>query len=642
MSRSHRTRFVTLSAAVIAAACSFGIVVPSALADSTAPRKVVKTADDLPRFTYKVDLKPSELLTADEPFEKLLDAVVVDAEKTLREYDIQDRATQQAYHQFLTSAYFLQGKYDEAIGQSDKAKELETDEVDKLTRGHIGRAWVFAKRESNGDATKFDSLFKTDLERRLRALPLDKVRDDFVRTQMQLRMVNKDLVQQQVTAQLDPAAAALNGTLPDQFAAAIVTMRYALDFAMPIAPTAAEVYDRILADGAAGEKRVDVWTPRLADLTSSGSTLTPVTVAIWDSGVDPACFPKQLWVNAGEIPNNNIDDDKNGFVDDVNGIAFDLDHQPTPSPLLSLQTLTNDKAELLSLVAGSMDMEAAIDSPEAKKLQERVRTLKPEQATPFQEDLGLIGNWAHGTHVAGIAAAGNPAARLMHVRETFDWKQIPQRTPSVESASAWGKSSADAVAYLTKNGAKVVNMSWRYGRSSVEALLALKGVGKDAVERAEMSRSIFNAHRVKLEGAIKGSPGVLFVAGAGNEDNDVDFAEYIPAGLVAPNLITVGAVDERGKPTTFTSMGRNVTLYANGYQIMSKLPGNIDMKFSGTSMAAPQVTNLAAKLLAIDPSLTPAQLVALISEGADPLEGYPDRKLINPAKTVELLKSRKK
>ncbi len=629
-----------LAAIVVACALSASIAPRVALADEPA-KKVVKTADDLPRHSYKVDLKPSELLTADEPFKKLLDAVTADAEKTLATCDIQDRATLQGYHQFLISAYFLQGKYDAAIEQSDKAKELETDEVDKLTRGHIGRAWVHAKTNANGDETKFAVLFKSDLEKRLRALPLEKVRDDFVRTQMQMRMVNKDLIMQQVTAQLDPAAASLNGTLPDQFAAAIVTMRYAVDVGLPIAPLTVEVYDRILADGASGEARVDIWTPRLVDLASDAATLKPVTVAIWDTGVDPSCFPQNMWTNAKEIANGK-DDDGNGFVDDIHGVAFDLDHLPTPGPLLSLDPLINKLDDLLKLVAGSMDMEAALDTEAARALQERVRTLKPTEATPFMEDLGLIGNWAHGTHVAGIASAGNPAAKLMHVRETFDWKQMPQRTPSIESALAWGKSSEDAVAYLSKNGARVVNMSWRYGRSSVEGLLALKGVGKDAAERAEMSRAIFGAHRAKLDGAIKGATDVLFVAGAGNEDNDVDFAEYIPAGLVAANLVTVGAVDERGKPTTFTSFGKNITLYANGYQIDSKLPGNVNMKFSGTSMAAPQVTNLAAKLLAIDPSLKPAQLIALITEGADPLEGYPDRKLINPAKTVELLKSRRK
>ena len=49
-----------------------------------------------------------------------------------------------------------------------------------------------------------------------------------------------------------------------------------------------------------------------------------VIVAVIDSGVDieHEYLSENIWVNSGEIPNNNIDDDKNGYVDDVNGWNF--------------------------------------------------------------------------------------------------------------------------------------------------------------------------------------------------------------------------------------------------------------------------------------------------------------------------------
>src|SRR6056300_302952 len=49
-----------------------------------------------------------------------------------------------------------------------------------------------------------------------------------------------------------------------------------------------------------------------------------VIVAIVDSGVDinHPLFEDKLWINEDEIPGNNIDDDDNGFVDDVNGYNF--------------------------------------------------------------------------------------------------------------------------------------------------------------------------------------------------------------------------------------------------------------------------------------------------------------------------------
>jgi subtilisin family serine protease len=127
------------------------------------------------------------------------------------------------------------------------------------------------------------------------------------------------------------------------------------------------------------------------------------------------------------------------------------------------------------------------------------------------------------------------------------------------------------------------------------------------------------------------------IAGSGNEDNDVDFAEYVPAGLRLPNLLTVGAVDAQDRFTTFTSTGANVSLYANGYRIPSLVPGGQTIEFSGTSMAAPQVANLAAKLFALRPELTPAEVVELIRANADPIPGKDGRFIIHPKRTIEAL-----
>jgi subtilisin family serine protease len=61
---------------------------------------------------------------------------------------------------------------------------------------------------------------------------------------------------------------------------------------------------------------------------------------------------------------------------------------------------------------------------------------------------------------------------------------------------------------------------------------------------------------------------------------------------------------------------------------------------SGTSMAAPQVANLAAKLLALKPRLTPTQLIRLIAQGAEPSAEDPNIRLINPRKSIALLRRR--
>jgi subtilisin family serine protease len=94
-----------------------------------------------------------------------------------------------------------------------------------------------------------------------------------------------------------------------------------------------------------------------------------------------------------------------------------------------------------------------------------------------------------------------------------------------------------------------------------------------------------------------------------------------------------GAGDRAGDEASFTSYGPTVVVHANGYQVESVIPGGEKVAESGTSMAAPQVTNLAAKLLAVSPKLTPTQLIAIIRDTAEKTaDGR--RNLIHPAKAL--------
>ena len=78
-------------------------------------------------------------------------------------------------------------------------------------------------------------------------------------------------------------------------------------------------------------------------------------------------------------------------------------------------------------------------------------------------------------------------------------------------------------------------------------------------------------------------------------------------------------------------------VYANGFEVDSYIPGGDRLKFSGTSRASPNVANLAAKIIAVKPSLKPQEVVALIKAGAEKGggENFP---LINPKKTAALAK----
>ncbi len=111
----------------------------------------------------------------------------------------------------------------------------------------------------------------------------------------------------------------------------------------------------------------------------------------------------------------------------------------------------------------------------------------------------------------------------------------------------------------------------------------------------------------------------------------------IPSSFNLPNLLTVGAVDQAGDEASFTSYGPTVLVDASGYQVESVIPGGDKLRMSGTSMASPNTVNLAAKLIALDPKLTPEQTIHLIVAGATASEDG-RRHDIDEKRSVDLLR----
>ncbi|MBS0198193.1 MAG: S8 family serine peptidase [Planctomycetes bacterium] len=594
-------------------------------------KKPVKSVDDLPRHTYQIPGKASEFLNSDAPFKELLAKVKADTLADLAAYDISDKATLQGYYGSLQMIAVFEGRWDDALGYIEQIKAVEAKESKKLMVGQSLRA-LAAATKATGDQTAKDKVFKDTLRANVSALPWDLVRDDVSAAKARAEMVSAEMINGMVQGQVDPVVEQQKGQISGDIARQLIAMRVTRDIQMPSQHLVAEVYGAMIAANTAEKK--DIWTPRQATLTDKDHA-SPVVICIWDSGVDIKPFAGQLYVNPKEQPNGK-DDDGNGFVDDINGIAFDLENKPTTDLLHPIKDLRGDLSLVESHTKGMSDLQASINTPEAEALRKYVTGLKADQVKPFMEDLSLYGNYSHGTHVAGIAAAGNPFARLLPCRLTFDFREIPLLTPNEELSKATAKMYMDSVAYMKAAGVRVVNMSWGNSKAEMEHALEQKGVGKSAAERAEIARKLFAIERDGLEAAIKSAPGILFVAAAGNSDNDNQFADVIPSGFTLPNLLTVGAVDQTGKPTGFTTFGKNVKVYANGFEVESYVPGGKRLKYSGTSMASPNITNLAAKLIALKPSLTPEQTIDLIVKGSDPMEGRSELLVANPKASVGL------
>ncbi|MEH6458400.1 S8 family serine peptidase [Chitinimonas sp. JJ19] len=587
---------------------------PLVLADTAAApvakqaRQVISKADELPRRSYVISKLPSELIEgAKGDMDAVLAALDKDLADDLAQYDIRDRATRTGMLSARAQIATYRGDYAQAATLLREVREQQEKAADKLLSGVSSEAILLA-RQQGGNDEKQKAAVKARLAAQWGGMPWDVVGDSLKGAKGSLELMSRNVVMGSIKNSLDPAASNLKLNVPASVVTGIVSVRNMFDHTLVFRDDMVAVLQQLVDKNQVVKQ--DLWSPRLVSLPAEAKA-SPVVVGIWDSGTDVDLFKTAS----------------------VRGIAFDHDAKLVPALVRPMGEAASRMGSLKQYMKGSLDMRAAIDSPEAKLLKQRIGTLQQGEVKQFQEDLGALGMWVHGTHVAGIAVEGNPFARVTAVGMHWSHSIVPQ-LPTEERAKRTAAAYQAAVESFRKAGTRVVNMSWRYGPGAYEGALAYHNVGKTPEERKQMANKLFEIEKQALESAMKGAPDILFVAGAGNEDNSADFAQYIPAGLELPNLITVGAVDQAGTETGFSSFGKTVVVHANGFEVDSYMPGGEKIKLSGTSMASPQVANLAGKLFAIKPALTVAEAKALILKGAE-RKGRVN--LINPKATLALL-----
>ena len=629
MARFPRIRSLLLGVAAI------GALLLAAVASSamTLAKTPVKTLDDLPRHTYKVAGPVSAMLADAAAFDAFCAAVRADVESDLATYDIGDKAAVQRLLNTLLSLDLVQGRDADVRARVEAVRALEDKEATRLTTGLVALALVSARGAAGSDVNSpaFKAAFRAALDKELAPLPADLVRDNIQAQKGRMEIMSPALLTGMVQSQLDPIVAAA-GEVSSDLAGQVIGLGSAMRTVLPLRDELVAAYTAYLAAGK--EDKPDIWAARDVSLDGRAG-LKPVTLAIWDSGVDTAVFAGRLFTNPAEKPNGR-DDDGNGFVDDIHGIAWDYDGRAVPELLHPL----GDQAGRLDTAMKSMkaftDLTSGVDSPEASALRGQMSGMAPAEVGPFMESLGFAGLHAHGTHVAGIALAGNPAAKALVARISFDYHTITKPLTR-ETAQAHAESYGRTVDYFKAHGVRAANMSWGWSLKEIESALEANNVGGTAAERGKLAAELLGVLRDAMQKAMASAPDILFVAAAGNDDNDVEFDQSIPGSLDLPNLMMVGAVDQAGRRTSFTASGRRVRVFANGFEVESDVPGGQKMKMSGTSMASPNALNLVGKLLAVRPELTPAQVVSLIERGADTVDGQEGLKLLNPKRTLELL-----
>lgn len=599
-------------------------------------KKKITNIDDLPRYSYDVETTVSALLKDDAAFEIFADQVGADVERTLAEYDIEDKTTLIGYHATLFDIAMLDREYGDALRLIETMRKLQEKPANKHMTGLVSGSMIRAIQDiGSEDSIRYRETFAQYLSEAVSQLPWDIVQERIEELKGRTEIFSENLLMGSIQTSLEPVVEK-TGQLSSDFAARVIALRYVMDYQLPLKNEIITVLDQYITQNRV--EKVDIWQERAVDLTDHAN-IRPVIVAIWDTGVDVDVFPDNLWVNTAEKI-NGLDDDGNGFIDDVHGIAYDIDYEKTPQLLYTVEDAQVTVAALKDMMKGYFDLQAAIESPEASALRQKMATMEPEDLAPFVEGLMQYALHMHGTHVGGIAIKGNPAALIMPVRFEVDYHVVPP-APTVEDAHKAAQMYRDIIGYYKTNNVRVVNMSWVGTVRETERALEMNGVGDTPEERAKLAREIYDITKETIYELIKNTPEILYVNGAGNDNDDVSFEDFYPTSFDLPNILVAGAVDQAGDETGFTSFGERVDIHANGYEVMSYLPGGDSMPASGTSMSSPQAANLAAKLFALEPSLTPVEAIDLIIQGADE---SPDGRflLMNPRHSVELLEEYKK
>lgn len=428
-----------------------------------------------------------------------------------------------------------------------------------------------------------------------------------------------------------------------------------------------------------------------------------VIVAVIDSGVDIEHEDLQgkIWKNEDEIAGNGIDDDKNGYADDVYGWNFiggkdgrnvgpdtyELtreyvrlkekyegvekpkrrdreefeywkeiqskfleEYEKADGQYKFYKQLQENTIRYYSLLRAYLDVDT-LTLEMIKQVQSQDSVIQSAQQTvgmimmnmgediPYEqlvgfldeavsyfEDRALYGynpdfnprdivgdNWdepyeigygnpdvegpdaSHGTHVAGIIAADrNNDIGIKGIAENV--LIMPVR--AVPDGDERDKDIANAIRYAVDNGADIINMSFGKGYSHRKQLV------DEAIQYAE-------------------SKGVLCVHAAGNSSDNLDEVTNFPTpvledGRRAENWLEVGASgwgENENFVGSFSNYGQTtVDLFAPGVQIFSLYPDNKYEFASGTSMAAPSTSGVAAVLMSYFPDLTAKQVKTILVE----------------------------
>jgi hypothetical protein len=402
MSTGNRLAAATVA---LAAALALPLAPPTLAADE---RPVIEKKDDLPRHSYELSVPVAALYAPDnrDALLQLARQLRSDIESDLSTYDIRDDNTVQGFYAVLGTIALLEEDWQGYLDLLEKRRALESKEANRLTLGLTGEAIARARLAGNDSA----EAVAEQLQRLLAPLPYATVEANLESLKGRTEILTRAYVLGAMESNYQPVVDRNDGRISYDVASSLVGASFTLEQFIPVADAINGVVSYTIDTNKV--EKADIWAARQVALDDDAAA-QPVTLAVWDSGVDTAIFAGtgQLWRNEAEIPDNGLDDDDNGFVDDVHGIAYDVDANKVSEVLYPIGDVADDEMALQRLVKGLGDIQFNIDSEEAGEVRRQMAALPQNGVKDFLESLSVYANYSHGTHVAGIAAEGNPFAR---------------------------------------------------------------------------------------------------------------------------------------------------------------------------------------------------------------------------------------
>lgn len=410
-----------------------------------------------------------------------------------------------------------------------------------------------------------------------------------------------------------------------------------------------------------------------------------VIVGIVDSGVDinHDDLKAAIWTNPNEIAGNGIDDDNNGYIDDVHGWNF-------------LGNVVNEQLEMTRIVKkgpGTPDYEKAKEklAEELKGIKEEkqqldfllnaekvIKTHLNKDTFTLDEVKGIVSNEtsvkqakAILTQILSVTTKEKFDAEIEEYKDyvyenlnyrlnvEFDGRAIVGDNPNDLNDVTYGNNNVigpDPKA--AKHGTHVAgivaqmrgNNQGGDGVAHTAEIMVIRAVPNGDEYDKDIALGIryaadngakvingsfgkyFSQNKELVMDAIKyaASKDVLVVIAAGNESYDLDVTNKYPNDTYdgspeyANNVLIVGALSpsyDTKMVADFSNYGKNnVDIYAPGDQIYATTPLNTYEYLQGTSMASPNVAGVAALLRSYYPTLTAVQVKKIIMESGIPLK----------------------